>query len=102
MVNLIPRRSLNGVEATARYGTADDFHEWQVGAAIGQRWSTGQVMVAFEHVYRSNLSGNDRSFFRSDQRAFGGNDYSVTRCSPGTITAGGVTYAIPAGGVTAG
>lgn len=100
VVNLIPRRSLNGVEATARYGTADDFHQWQVGAAIGQRWTTGQFMAAFEHVYRSNLNGDDRSFFRSDQRAFGGNDYSVTRCSPGTITAGGVTYAIPPGGLT--
>ncbi|NJC04382.1 iron complex outermembrane receptor protein [Sphingomonas kaistensis] len=100
VVNLIPRRSLNGIELTGRYGTADDFNQWQVGAAIGQRWTTGQFMVAYEHVYRSNLSGDDRSFFRSDQRAFGGNDYSVTRCAPGTITAGGVTYAIPAGGLT--
>lgn len=100
VVNLIPRRSLNGIEATARYGTADDFHQWQIGAAVGKRWSSGQAMIAYEHVYRSNLSGDDRSFFRSDQRASGGNDYSVTRCAPGTITAGGVTYAIPAAGVT--
>lgn len=100
VVNLIPRRSLEGVEASARYGFADGFSEWQVGAAVGHKWSQGQLMLAFEHTYRSNLSGNDRSFFRSDQRAFGGNDYRVTRCAPGTITAGGVTYAIPSSGVT--
>jgi iron complex outermembrane receptor protein len=100
VVNLIPRRSLDGVEASARYGFADDFNEWQVGAAVGHKWSQGQIMLAFEHVYRSNLSGNDRAFFVSDQRPFGGNDYSVTRCAPGTITAGGISYAIPAAGVT--
>lgn len=100
VVNLIPRRSLEGVEASARYGWADDFHEWQVGAAVGHQWSQGQLMLAFEHVYRSNLSGDDRPFFVSDQRPFGGNDYRVPRCAPGTITAGGVTYAIPASGVT--
>jgi iron complex outermembrane receptor protein len=100
VVNLIPRRSLDGVEASARYGTADDFHEWQTGIAVGHKWSQGQLMVAFEHTYRSALSGNDRNYFRSNQTAFGGNDYSVTRCSPGTITAGGTSYAIPSGGVT--
>lgn len=100
VVNLIPRRSLNGVEASARYGTADDFNEWQVGVAVGHKWSQGQIMLAFEHVNRSNLSGDDRDFFVSDQRPFGGNDYRVTRCPSGTITAGGVTYAIPTAGVT--
>lgn len=100
VVNLIPRRSLNGVEASARYGFADNFSEYQVGVAVGHKWSQGQIMLAFEHVYRSALSGDDRSYFRSDQRAFGGKDYRVNRCSPGTITAGGVTYAIPTGGVT--
>jgi iron complex outermembrane receptor protein len=100
VVNLIPRRSLDGIEATARYGFADDFHEWQVGAAFGHKWSQGQIMVAMEHTFRSNLNGNDRSFFRSDQTASGGGDYRVNRCNPGTITAGGISYAIPAGGVT--
>ena len=102
VVNLIPRKSLDGVDSVARYGISGDgaFREYQLGAAIGQHWSTGRVMFAYEHVYRSALDGRDRSFFTSDQRPFGGNDYRVTRCSPGTITAGGVSYAIPQGGVT--
>ncbi|AOH83355.1 hypothetical protein AWL63_04600 [Sphingomonas panacis] len=100
VVNLIPRRSLNGVEATGRYGFADNFREYQAGLAVGHKWSQGQIMLAFEHVYRSALSGNDRRYFRSDQTAFGGNDYRVNRCSPGTIVAGGVSYAIPSAGVT--
>lgn len=101
VVNLIPRRTLNGVDAIARMGVANDFHESQFGVAAGKVWSGGQVMVAYEHVFRSNLSGNDRSFFTSDQRAFGGNDYRSTQCNPGNILVGGVSYAIPQGGVSA-
>jgi iron complex outermembrane receptor protein len=102
VVNIVPRRSLDGVEAFARGGFADEgsFDEWALGAAIGKVFDRGQLMLAYEHVERSNLSGDDRDFFVSDQRPFGGNDYRTTRCSPGTIRAGGVTYAIPAGGVT--
>ncbi|NML04343.1 TonB-dependent receptor [Sphingomonas sp. G-3-2-10] len=95
VVNLIPRRSLDGVEATARYGAGADFNESQFGLAIGKKWETGQVMLAYERVYRSNLNGDDRDFFRSDQRGFGGNNYLVTRCAPGTLRAGGVSYAMP-------
>lgn len=103
VVNLIPRRSLNGGEAVAHYGRSQDGHydESQFGAAQGKVWDTGQVMIAYEHVYRSNLSGDNRPFFaNADQTAQGGHDYRVTTCTPGTITAGGVTYAIPAAGVT--
>lgn len=102
VVNLIPRRSLNGLEVTARGGIASDgaYNEKMAGAAYGHKFDRGQFMVAYEHVEKSNLNGSDRDFFTSNQTRFGGNDYSVTRCNPGTITAGGVNYAIPAGGVT--
>lgn len=111
VVNLIPRRNLDGVEAFARYGAAEDgaFNEWSAGAALGKVFDRGQIMVAYEHVYRSNLSGDDRDFFTSDQRPFGGNDYRITGCAPGNLTYDGNTYALPdrytqanAGDITAG
>lgn len=104
VVNLIPRRSLDGGEGLARYGRSADgaFDEYQLGLAWGKVWDGGQLMLAFEHVFRSNLSGDERDFFAdADQRSRGGNDYRVTACSPGTIIAGTTTYAIPVGGVTA-
>ncbi len=102
VVNLVPRRSLDGVEAFVRAGIAGEssFHELALGAAVGKVFDRGQAMLAYEHVERSNLSGDDRDFFVSDQTPFGGRDYSSTRCSPGTIRANGTSYAIPAGGVT--
>ncbi|MGI4877813.1 MAG: TonB-dependent receptor plug domain-containing protein, partial [Janthinobacterium lividum] len=106
VVNLIPRRSLNGVEAFARFGVSDDgvYTEKSAGVAAGHKWANGQIMVAYEHVDKSSLNGLDRPFFTSNQTGSGGNNYSVTRCDPGTIraTQGGTTtsYAIPRGGVT--
>lgn len=102
VVNLIPRRSLNGVEGFARGGVAADgaMHEYTLGLAAGQVFERGQVMLAYEHVKRSNLSGDDRSFFRSNQTAFGGPDGRTTRCYPGTIRIGATLYAIPVNGVT--
>jgi iron complex outermembrane receptor protein len=102
VVNVIPRRSLDGGEAFLRSGIAEDgdFTEKVIGLAYGLQFSRGQVMVAGEHVERSNLSGDDRSFFVSNQTPFGGPDGRTTRCNPGTIRAGGTTYAIPQGGVT--
>ncbi|WP_374281021.1 TonB-dependent receptor plug domain-containing protein [Novosphingobium sp.] len=107
VVNLIPRRSLNGIEAFARGGVSGDgiYHEYSAGIAAGKKFDRGQVMIAYEHVEKSNLNGSDRPFFTSNQTAQGGSDYSVLRCQPGNIraTQAGVTttYAIPAGGVTA-
>ncbi|HWU03956.1 MAG TPA: TonB-dependent receptor [Novosphingobium sp.] len=102
VVNLIPRRHLNGIEMVARGGISDDgaYNEKMFGIAGGHKFSRGQIMVAYEHVEKSNLSGNARSYFTSDQTPYGGKNYSVTKCNPGTITAGGTTYAIPAGGLT--
>ncbi|MCY1672994.1 TonB-dependent receptor [Novosphingobium sp. SL115] len=102
VVNLIPRRSLDGGEVFARAGVAGrgDFHEYSLGAALGKVFDRGQIMVAYEHVERSNLSGDDRAFFTSDQTAFGGGDYRIVRCAPGNINANGTTYAIPTAGVT--
>lgn len=101
VVNLIPRRSLDGAEMFARAGFADgNYHEYSGGVALGKVWDRGQVMLAYEHVEKSNLSGDDRGFFASDLTGSGGGDYRTTRCAPGTIRAGGTNYAIPDGGVT--
>ena len=102
VVNLIPRRRMDGFEVFARGGIAEQskFSETVVGAAWGNTWDRGQFMLAYEHVDRGNLLGDDRDFFTGDQRGSGGRDYRTTRCNPGTLVIGATTYAIPAGGLT--
>jgi iron complex outermembrane receptor protein len=100
VVNLILRRNVEGVEVAGRYGVGDNYFERQFGIAIGHHWSTGQISIGFEHAKHSALRGLNRDFFRGDQRPFGGPDYRVTQCDPGNIVVGGVSRAIPFGGVT--
>lgn len=97
VVNLIPRRNLDGPEAFGRIGSTGngDFWEWNVGAAVGKVFSRGQVMLAYEHAFRSNLNGLDRDFTTSDLRDQGGPDYRVNQCSPGTLRYRNVNYALP-------
>lgn len=102
VVNIVPRRNLDGIEATAKYGQSEDgaYDESSYGLAWGKVFEGGQAMLAYEHVARSNLSGLDRPFFTSNQTAMGGSDTRITRCDPGTIKLGSTTYAIPTGGLT--
>lgn len=100
VVNLITRRNFEGLQLGGRYGFGDDYHEAQWNALVGKRWGTGQITVGAEINRRSALSGLDRDFYAADLRSRGGADNRGTGCFPGTITANGVTYAIPAGGVT--
>ncbi len=100
VVNLILRRNVEGVEASARGGWADSYNENQFDIVAGHQWDSGQFTIGFERNYNSNLNGTARSFFTSNQTAFGGPNYDAPNCNPGTIVVGGQTYAIPAGGVT--
>ena len=100
VVNLILRRNFEGVETTAHYGVGDNYDERQAGFIYGGHWEGGHGTIAFENGYHSALKGFDRSFFHANQTSSGGADYSLTQCNPGNIIVGGVSYAIPAGGVT--
>ncbi len=100
VVNIIPRRTLDGVEASFRYATGEDTYRWSAGAAVGQLYNSGHFMVAYEQSYRDQLDARDRPFSSADQRPYGGPDYRTTMSSPGTIIASGTTYAIPEDGLT--
>ncbi len=100
VVNLILRRNVEGVEVDGKYGFANGYEENREGLMAGHNWGSGQFSIAFEENYHSDLNGQDRSFFESNQSAEGGTNYDTQQCNPGTIVVGTTTYAIPKGGVT--
>lgn len=100
VANIILRRNVHGAEVRARYGWANGYSERSIGVLVGHNWGSGQISIGYENDFHSALSGLDRSFFRSNQTAFGGPNYDATGCNPGNIQIGSTTYAIPAGGVT--
>lgn len=100
VVNLIMRKDFNGAEASARYGAANGYSQYQFSGIIGRKWDTGSFTAAYEHTYNSDLLGSSRSFYSTYLTPSGGRDLRANLCSPGNIVAGGVTYPIPANGVT--
>lgn len=102
VVNFILRKDFSGFEARARAGfTEEGYNEQQVSLLAGQKWSSGWIMAAGEYARNNNLMGSDLDFYRQDNRDRGGRDLRSMNCAPGTLSAGGRTYAIPQGGVTA-
>lgn len=100
VVNFIPRTRYNGVDARIRASQADGYRQIQASFLGGINWASGSAVVAYEHYYNSRLRGVDRDYYRSDLTARGGRDYRSNQCNPGNIIVNGISYAIPAGGVT--
>jgi iron complex outermembrane receptor protein len=100
VVNFIPRKTFDGLRVQLRHGAASSYDSDYLGVLAGREYERGGFVFAAEHNRQSNLAGSDRSWWRSDLTDRGGNDYRSLNCAPGTIIAGGTTYAIPAGGVT--
>jgi outer membrane receptor protein involved in Fe transport len=98
VVNIISRNRFEGVEASLRAGTADgDFSEVQASAVGGGAWATGRVVASVEHYRRGRLPAAGRPYASDDLTPFGGPDYRLPYAAPGTILAGGRSFAIPAG-----
>jgi iron complex outermembrane receptor protein len=103
VVNFVLRKHYEGAETSARYGVGDGFEEYSASQVFGKDWGSGSMTLAYEHFSRSNLSGRDRDYYRSDLTRFGGSNFlpqdlgddQAFQSVPGTIVAGGVTYAIP-------
>ena len=97
VVNLKLRTDLDGVDVSARYGFADDYHSYQGSIAAGKKWDTGHVMLAFEKSFHTPLYALDRpNQYQADQRSVGGTDLRTTFSSPPNIVVGTTTYGVPA------
>ena len=98
VVNIIPRLHFRGAETSLRYGSADGAaQEFQASQIIGKRWTGGELVLAYEYYQRNRLAASDRQFATDDLRAYGGADHRSSYANPGTIFAGGQSFAIPAG-----
>jgi iron complex outermembrane recepter protein len=95
VINLIPRKNFVGLEFRGRAGFADGYEDYQVGAIGGTDWGSGNFVLSAEWTKNTALLANQRDFVSADRRWGGGADARSLSCDPATITAGGVTYAIP-------
>jgi iron complex outermembrane receptor protein len=95
VVNLIIRKNFEGAETTLRDNFADGYSRFQASQLLGHRWSSGNVMLAYEFSTNDALNSSERDFYRADQRPRGGSDFRSQNCNPGTLRIGTTNYAIP-------
>jgi outer membrane receptor protein involved in Fe transport len=98
VVNIVPRLNFKGGETSVRVGTADgDSQDIVVSQILGTEWGSGHAVLAYEFYRRDALPAADRDFVTDDLRRFGGPDLRSDYANPGTILAGGQSFAIPPG-----
>ena len=64
VVNFVLRDDYDGAETDLRYGTVTegDSREYKIGQTFGRNWNTGNAILSYEYLDRSNLDSQDRSF----------------------------------------
>jgi iron complex outermembrane receptor protein len=90
VINFITRKHLEGFEAQAQYGFADNYKTYSASGIWGHGWDGGSILAAYGYSDRSALNTGDRSdFTRLDHRSQGGTDFNSFNCSPATIQPAG-------------
>ena len=95
VVNLITRKSFDGLEVALSGGRADDYHATDADLTAGRSWSGGSAFIAYSYASHDNVVGLDRDYVTNNNTAHGGTDFRTQTCAPGNITLGAVTFALP-------
>src|SRR5262249_17826001 len=95
------RSDFNGAQTQLRDG---DFNGNPLGGRtlsqlLGGRFGSTTAMVGFELYERGALPASDRLQATNNLTSFSGTNFDQLYGVPGTIFAGGTTFAIPAGGI---
>jgi iron complex outermembrane receptor protein len=95
VINFITRKRYDGAEAQAQAGFANNYHTYAGGLIVGQSWDKGNVWVAYNYDYRSDLLAKNRSFTGLNHTAQGGSNLASYNCGNATIRIGTATYPYP-------
>ena len=96
-VNFVMRESFDGRLTSGHVGTTtkNDLNESYASQLIGGSTDSGSGLLAVDFYTRDNLEAARRPQVTSDLTRFGGTNFSLPVSIPGTIFAGGTTWAIP-------
>lgn len=94
VVNFITRKRVNGVEASVRYGMADDYTSVSASALAGHDWGSGAIVAAYQYAGNDNIVGADRRYRIVDFRPYGGVDSRTTVCPSPNVAVNTTAYAI--------
>ena len=86
VVNIILKQNFSGLEASAKYGSANRTDESNASVAFGRKWDRGSVSLVGSFQTRSDLEGFERSITgNNNYTQFGGIDARASGCNPGNV-----------------
>lgn len=92
VINFVTRSRFDGIEASGRYGFADDYQSVDASLTVGKDWGSGSLFGAYSYLKSDAIFGRDRDYVQQIQPNAG-------FCAPGTVnvTRASVTttYALP-------
>ena len=97
VVNLITRRSFDGLEVGGHFGGADDYKQWDVHATAGKNFDKGSAWISYDYTHHGLLLNSDRDYTHNlnyTARPFTGANLT---CNPGNFTSGFTVYPIANG-----
>jgi iron complex outermembrane recepter protein len=94
VVNFITRKRASGLEASVRYGMADNYHTFSGSALAGHDWGSGSFVAAYQYAENGNIVGADRDYRIVDLSPYGGVDTRTTVCPAANVAVNTTAYAI--------
>ncbi len=89
VVNVITRKSFDGLEINASGGYADNYNKWNGSLLWGYSWDGGNAMIAYQHSYASSIANATRQPASFDFRPLGGTNQNSFNCSPASLQPNG-------------
>lgn len=87
VVNIILRRSADGIGVDSAYGYAKGTNDTNVSVSAGGQFERGTFVLIGTYGKTNPLHAGERSFFvDADYRRFGGPDARTRGCTPGTVS----------------
>lgn len=95
VINFISKDENDGVEFFVEKGFGDEYEAIDFGLTGGTSWDSGSAYILYNYSEHDDVFGADRDYVSQDHTARGGSDFRSTSCSPGTVVAMNIPFALP-------
>ncbi|MAK60234.1 MAG: hypothetical protein CMK09_04590 [Ponticaulis sp.] len=95
VINFISKKEIDGIDLFVEKGFGDAYEATDAGIAGGTSWDSGSAYLLYNYSEHDDILGRDRDYVFQDHTPQGGQDYRSTSCTPGTVVAMDIPFALP-------
>lgn len=95
VINFVTRKRFDGAKVTGRYGFADDYQQYDVGAIVGKDWGSGSLFAAYNYQHNDAIFGRDRDWIKQADWLSPNRTPLGRQCAPGNVQIDQNLFALP-------